>query len=234
MHHREKALICKKKRIVPMLGIIVMGVSGCMSKQEVDQKALEKFEEKYGLDYEVVYNEVIDDSLENRDEIHVYVAPYMEEGESAIIYSWEEDNKAVSEDNLFGYIIRDEYEQSIMDIVGEKFPQAKIFSSFGAASCFDDSLTQYSTIEDAYELGENMVSDAYIYVVTDEEQEEFDQNCDWIGRQIQEQNYQLYYEIYPISQEDFDRITRVNFKELYNDVEILLEPYDGYPATQEG
>ena len=46
MHWAEKALVCKKKRIIPILGIIVMGVSGCMSKWEVDQKALEKFEEK--------------------------------------------------------------------------------------------------------------------------------------------------------------------------------------------
>ena len=55
-----------------------------MKREERREQSLECFAKKYDLDYEVTYTELIGDSPELRDEIHVYVASYMEEGESAV------------------------------------------------------------------------------------------------------------------------------------------------------
>ena len=115
-----------------------------MKREERREQSLECFAKKYDLDYEVTYTELIGDSPELRDEIHVYVASYMEEGESAVIYSYEQDEKVITEDNLFGYIIRAEYEDTILQVVNTYFDDAKVYSTF-ASSSFDASLGKNNT-----------------------------------------------------------------------------------------
>ncbi len=204
----------KKRRIrlMVLLGLSMIGVTGCMSKKEADRAAVEKFKEKYGVDCEIVYNEVIDDSVENRDEIHVYVDKWMEKGETAVIYSWKEKEKAVSEDNLFGFIIREDYEKAAREAVTCQFSDAKVYVSY-VSSAFSDTLTRESTLEDAYSAGEKMITYMDIIVVSQEEKEVFEQKAESVCDELKEAKLYGNVRIYAVSEEAYERMDRMNYDE---------------------
>lgn len=104
----------------------------------------------------------------------------MDEGESATIYSREEKGKAKSSDNLFGYIIREDYENAIKEIAQTEFPDVKVYVRFDSSS-FDDSLRMDSTLEDAYATGEKLLGSIWVLVNTEESQEDFMHSADKIS-----------------------------------------------------
>lgn len=222
----------KKIRLVLLLGICMMGVTGCMSKKEVDRRALEKFQEKYGVDCEVIYNEVIDDSVENRDEIHVYVDKWMEDGETAVIYSWKEDGKAVSQDNLFGFIIREDYENRVKELAKEQFSDAKSYIGFVSAS-FPDELTQENTLEDAYSAGEKMITYIDVLVVSEDEKETFAEKGERFCSALTEAGLYGNVKIYALSEEAYEQAGRMNYDDIISvngyepDGEKTLDVYRG-------
>lgn len=203
----------KKKLLISVLTFFLMGVMGCMSKEELNEKAIEKFNEKYNTTCEVKYTENINDSNEKRDEIHVYVPKYMDEGETAIIYSWEENGDAVSEDNFFGYIIREDYEKSLSEILSTEFDEVKVYVDFGT-SALNDSLTEKSSLSDAYETGEKMISHAYIVVRTDLSETDFVNATDIISKLEKTNNLNVTNIFYALSNDDdFAQITRSNIQD---------------------
>lgn len=222
-----------KRRIGILITLVVIMVAGtgCMSKKEVNEQAIRKFEEKYGVDYEILYTETIGDSVENRDEIRVFVDSLMDEGESATIYSWEEKGKAKSSDNLFGYIIREDYENAIKEIAQTEFPDVKVYTYF-VSSSFDNSLGKNSTLEDAYAVGEKMISYIWLVIHTDKPEEEFGNSADRICELLNANK--LYGAITYCAVTDideFEEITRMNFKDKVDifakDAEVYM-PYNAY------
>ena len=222
-----------KRRIGILITLVVIMVAGtgCMSKKEVNEQAIRKFEEKYGVDYEILYTETIGDSVENRDEIRVYVDSLMDEGESATIYSWEEKEKAKSSDNLFGYIIREDYENAIKEIAQTEFPDVKVYTYF-VSSSFDNSLGKNATLEDAYAVGEKMISYIWLVIHTDKPEEEFGNSADRICELLNANK--LYGAITYCAVTDidvFEEITRMNFKDKVDifakDAEVYM-PYNAY------
>ena len=222
-----------KRRIGILITLVVIMVAGtgCMSKKEVNEQAIRKFEEKYGVDYEILYTETIGDSVENRDEIRVYVDSLMDEGESATIYSWEEKGKAKSSDNLFGYIIREDYENAIKEIVQTEFPDVKVYTYF-VSSSFDNSLGKNATLEDAYAVGEKMISYIWLVIHTDKPEEEFGNSADRICELLNANK--LYGAITYCAVTDideFEEITRMNFQDnidvFAKDAEVSM-PYQAY------
>ena len=217
--------------ILTTLALIMVGGTGCMSKKEVNEQAIKKFEEKYGVDYEILYTETIGDSIENRDEIRVYVDSLMDEGESATIYSWEENGKVKSSDNLFGYIIREDYENAIKEIAQTEFPDVKVYTYF-VSSFFDNSLGKNATLEDAYTVGEKMISYIWIVIRTDQTEEEFGNSADRICELLNANK--LYGAITYCAVTDideFEEITRMNFQDKIDvfakDAEVSM-PYQAY------
>ena len=86
---------------------MLFGMTGCcITQAQANKAALKNFEDRYGVDYEILYTEVIGDSVEHRNEINIYVEDYMEEGERARIKVWKEKGKAESSDNFWGFVIR--------------------------------------------------------------------------------------------------------------------------------
>lgn len=222
-----------KRRIGILITLVVIMVAGtgCMSKKEVNEQAIRKFEEKYGVDYEILYTETIGDSVENRDEIRVFVDSLMDEGESATIYSWEEKGKAKSSDNLFGYIIREDYENAIKEIAQTEFPDVKVYTYF-VSSSFDNSLGKNATLEDAYAVGEKMISYIWLVIHTDKPEEEFGNSADRICELLNANK--LYGAITYCAVTDidvFEEITRMNFKDKVDifakDAEVYM-PYNAY------
>lgn len=232
MLNREAAgkHIKKSVSIAVLIGLSVIGVTGCMSKKEVDRQALEKFEKKYGVDYDVIYNEVIDDSVENRDEIHVYVDGLMEQGETAVIYSWEEDGKAVSEDNLFGFIIREDYENRVREIAEQQFSDVKVYLG-GVYDSYDDSLTMESTIEDAYAMGTKIIQWIDILVVTEDDEETFTKKGDVLCTALKDAELNGTVHIFPVTKEAYDQMGRMDYGEKVSldskDADGRM-PYDAY------
>lgn len=230
----------RKKRIwlALLLGICAMGVTGCMSKKEVDRQALEKFKEKYATDCDVIYNEVIDDSVENRDEIHVYVDKWMEKGETAVIYSWKEGDKAVSEDNLFGFIIRKDYENRVKELAGQQFSEAKAYIGFVSAT-FPDELTQDNTLEDAYSAGEKMITYMDILVVSKDDKETFSQKGEKFCSALAEAGLYGSVKIYALSEEAYKQAERMNYEDTISvngyepDGVTTLDVYRGKSFAQE-
>ncbi|MGN0341242.1 MAG: hypothetical protein ACI4DO_00450 [Roseburia sp.] len=217
-----------------LMAALVITQGGCMSKNEVNRQALEKFEEKYGVDYEVLYTEHIGDSVENRDEIHVYVKSLMEEGESAVILSWEEKGEAKSLDNLFGYIIREDYEQSVKDVVNTQFADAKVYVSSMGSSSFDDSLGMDSTLEDAYAVGEKVIPFVSVVVYTDKSEEEF-QNCaDEIAQTLKDDQLYAAITYYAVTDqngfENIDRMNCMDMVDMFAGHSVVEMPYDAYES----
>lgn len=221
----------RRIRILTTVALIMVGGTGCMSKKEVNEQAIKKFEEKYGVNYEILYTETIGDSVENRDEIRVYVDSLMDEGESATIYSWEENGKAKSSDNLFGYIIREDYENAIKEIAQTEFSDVKVYTYF-VSSSFDNSLGKNATLEDAYTVGEKMISYIWIVIRTDKTEEEFGNSADRISELLNANK--LYGTITYCAVTDideFEEITRMNFQDKIDvfakDAEVSM-PYQAY------
>lgn len=214
----NKKNLKKRMQLIGIAGICMIGVTGCMmSKREMDRQAVEKFKEKYGVDCEVIYTDIIDDSIENRDEIHVYVEEYMEEGETAIIYSWQEDGKVHFEDNLFGFIIREDYEKDVETIAEKQFEEVRVFVRYVSAS-FDNELTQNSVLEDAYKIGEKMITRIDIVVESKDDKEQFKEKGDIICNLIKENNLKGGIHIYKVTKEAFQRMNRIN----YNDIVSVI------------
>ena len=203
-------IIKRKGWIAGALILSMIGVTGCMSKGKANQVALEKFEQKYGVDYEVTYIEQIGDSVENRDEIHVYVEEFMEEGESAIIYSWVEDGEAMSDDGLFGYIIREDYENAVKKVAEKQFTDVKVYVDFVSLS-FDDKLVQGSVLEDAYDAGEKMISSIDIIVVSEDDKDVFTSKGDEICNALKE--VQLYgtVHIFALPRDVYEQMNRMEY-----------------------
>ena len=181
-----------------------------MSKGKANQVALEKFEQKYGVDYEVTYIEQIGDSIENRDEIHVYVEEFMEEGESAIIYSWVEDGEAMSEDSLFGYILREEYENAVKKVVEQQFDDVKVYADFSNGS-FDDALVQGSTLEDAYEVGEKVIPYIDIIVVSEDDKDVFTSKGDEICNALNKAQLYGTVHIFELPRDVYEQMNRMEY-----------------------
>lgn len=221
----------RRIRILTTLALIMVGGTGCMSKKEVNEQAIKKFEEKYGVNYEILYTETIGDSVENRDEIRVYVDSLMDEGESATIYSWEENGKAKSSDNLFGYIIREDYENAIKEIAQTEFSDVKVYTYF-VSSSFDNSLGKNATLEDAYTVGEKMISYIWIVIRTDKTEEEFGNSADRISKLLNANKlYGTITYCVVTDIDEFEEITRMNFQDKIDvfakDAEVSM-PYQAY------
>lgn len=187
-----------------------------MTKQEANQDALKKFEEKYGFtdaDYEVLYTERITDSVEKRDEINVYVPAYMDEGEKAKIYSWVEDGKALSEDNMFGYLIRDSYAKKVKDAIEPEFGEAKVYIRFSQAS-FHDALGKDATLEDAYEQGEKMIAGIEIAVVFADGKEAFAEKGEKVCSDLKNANLKGTVHLRSVTKEIFEKMDRTNYMTL--------------------
>lgn len=218
--------IANKKRcwIAGALILSMIGVTGCMSKDMANQLALKKFEEKYGVDYEVIYKEEIGDSVEKRDEIHVYVEGMMEEGESAIIYSWVEDGEAVSRDSLFGYIIREDYEEAVKAAVEQQFTDVKVYVDFADRS-FDDVLVQGSTLEDAYAVGQKVVPYIDIIVVSEDDEDIFASKGDEICSALKDAQLFGTINIFALPRDVYEQMNRME----YHDTVSLsgYKQYDG-------
>lgn len=204
--------IAIKKRgwISGALILSMIGMTGCMSKDMANHLALKKFEEKYGVDCEVIYKEEIGDSVEKRDEIHVYVEGMMEEGESAIIYSWIEDGEAVSRDSLFGYIIREDYEEAVKDVAEEQFTDAKVYADFSNRS-FDDVLVQGSTLEDAYKVEQKVIPYIDIIVVSEDDKDVFASKGDKICSALKEAQLFGTINIFALPREVYNQMNRMEY-----------------------
>lgn len=209
----NKKSVRKRMQQIGMAGICMIGVTGCMmSKREIDQKAVEMFKEKYGVDCEVIYTDIIDDSIENRDEVHVYVEEYMEEGETAIIYSRMKDGKVVASDDLFGFIIREDYEDAVREVAEQEFEHVKVFVDYVGAS-FDNALTAESTLEDAYAAGEKVTTRIKIMVLPEHEKEEFDRKGELVCAELKKAQLNGRVQFYEVSEEIFHQVTRVDSDE---------------------
>lgn len=212
--------------------LVVIGLTGCgMSRGQVDKIALRNFEKKYGVDCEVRCIEKITDSVEHRDEIHVYVPELMEEYESAIIYSWKDDNVAVSSDNLFEFVVRDEVESAFTEICDKYFESIKAYTTF-VSSSFDNSLGLTSTLEDAYNVDEKMIASTYVIVYTGLSEFEFQQYADRVADELKSENIFSSITFYPVSNlDEFDSITRENCQDkvdLFSRDSVVDMPYDAY------
>ena len=187
-----------------------------MKREERREQSLECFAKKYDLDYEVTYTELIGDSPELRDEIHVYVASYMEEGESAVIYSYEQDEEVITEDNLFRYIIRAEYEDTILQVVNTYFDDAKVYSTF-ASSSFDASLGKNKTLQDAYDLGEKMLANISVIVRTDADETAFKKSMDEISEILKsKKRFGMIHGYAVTDASEYEDINRMNFQRKVN------------------
>lgn len=220
----NKKNLKKRMQLIGIVGICMIGVTGCMmSKREMDRQAVEKFKEKYGVDCEVIYTDIIDDSIENRDEIHVYVEEYMEEGETAIIYSWQEDGKVHFEDNLFGFIIREDYEKDVETIAEKQFEEVRVFVRYVSAS-FDNELVGGNTLKDAYAMGENVIAWIDIVVVCKEEDNKFEEKGGIICKELKEKDLRGGVHIYGVTENAFQRMNRGNYNDM---VSIIGDKPDG-------
>lgn len=187
------------------------GMTGCcITQAQANKAALKNFEDRYGVDYEILYTEVIGDSVEHRNEINIYVEDYMEEGERARIKVWKEKGKAESSDNFWGFVIRDDYEERVKKIVGEEYAEAKVYVDFFYCNFENDALTIDTTLEEAYELGEKVYPDIDIAVVPEEGEEAYQEKGERIANRLREENLQGSIGIYPVSEEVMEEIDRMN------------------------
>lgn len=226
-----------KRKIVLLISsiFIMLLLTGCMTKSKADKIALKKFEDKYGLEYKVKYKvkytENISDSIENRNEIHVYVPSLMDDYESAIIYSWIEKGKAISSDNLFEYVIREEFEKNITKIGNAKFGNIKAYTTFVSTS-FNNSLDLNSTLEDAYDVGEKMIASTCVVVLTDLSEVEFQKIADEVAEELKSIKHFSSITFYPVCNTDeFNSITRENCQDkvdLFSKYSLVQMPYDAY------
>lgn len=203
----------KGKKLCSVLFVagMLFGMTGCcITQEQANKAALKRFEERYGVDYEILYTEVIGDSREHRNEINIFVEDYMEEGEKARIKSWKEKGKAVSSDDFFGFVIRDDYEERVKKIAEEEYQNVKVYADFSYCIVRNDALTINSTLEDAYELGEKVFPDIDIVVVPDEGENAYQEKGERIANRLREENLQGSIEIYPVSEEDMEKIDRMN------------------------
>lgn len=187
-----------------------------MNREERRAKSLESFSQKYDVKCEVAYTELIGDSPELRDEIHVYIASYMDEGESAIVYSWGKDEEVYTEDNLFGYIIRADYENEIKQIVASYFDECKVYITY-MSGAFDDSLGKTSTLQDAYDAGEKMITNISIICRTDANESDYKKAIDEIAEKLYEKKLLGSIHGYAVSDvDDFTKIDRLNLNRQVN------------------
>ncbi|MDD4590773.1 MAG: hypothetical protein PHG06_10155 [Parabacteroides sp.] len=73
------------------------------------------------------------------------------------------EGKYVCHDNYFYYIIRDEYEQAMSDIVGKYFTEFKLYMLRGD-EMYDDRLNYGVKVEDIYDISSRFASQILIFV----------------------------------------------------------------------
>ena len=205
--------ILKKVKIISLVIIIILGVSGCMKSrsERIKDEILQHLNEKYDVTFLPI-------SLEQRgmggvgnsyDEFRCYAEGDDPKTDYAIVYRFTEDDGSIGyEDTYFGIKIREEVEKYVTDICHEFAKDIIVYT--GAYSDFEDKYDKNATFEEALSNGDIRCFIRIGILYQNESETEIVHTNEMIQKKFENENLRGTFQIYYVDYDTFKSIERDN------------------------
>jgi len=211
-----------KKKIVLIVSLIlcfVLASCGCLrvnKEQKAGNKAIAYIEGKYGKTFTPLSYDFAD-YLSNEDMVECYTEGMDPDKEHVTIFIDNENGKVKYRDNYFGFLIRDEMEAYVNNIVTKEFPECKSFVAINIDS-FPDELDYDNHLEDLYRVQKDYWMTVTVFIKADENiaTEDYQEKTSHIVSELQDSKHRYTFAIYAVNQDYYDGLERYKQEDFWN------------------
>ncbi len=213
----------QNRRIIVLLAVIMMGVSGCMQnngnaeqgRQQAEQIKIEieeYLEEKYDEKFSVLSLQG-QGLLEKQEVCRAIVRGGNSETDSFVVKRNQSTpfKSVMLEDGYYGILIRPQMEQMVYELPAMTDVNCKVYIRRFLFPGFDQKFTKKNSLKEAKEAG--IILDADYYIFTEEagrEQEEFYEMAEQLFEQMSELGQPGLVRVCGLNRSAFEKIDRKN------------------------
>lgn len=191
--------------------LTLMGMSGCMrgNRANLNEQAKAYLEEKYNESFTIKAS--IDKSIDVQYEELFFISETHPD-DIVTVYHEKDDSGYYFQDNYYGILVRNEYEQKLKNIIGKHLENYKVYFNF-TASYFPDDLNASSSLSDAMQNYENsFYANVYLFI-SDKSIDGQSADYSEIPNELEAQKMYCYFAVYEVTEEKYSSFTEDNYGE---------------------
>lgn len=218
---RNITIAMKTKKTIRILATVTTVVlllflgAGCMKYEDIYKKkgndAIEYISAKYQLEFKPVSYD-ISDYLSDGDVMACYTEGMDTENEHVSVFVPGAGDDGEFHDNYFDFIVRDEVENHISDMVERYFGECKVYKSISSYP-LPDELKQGNTLDDLYKLEPNYEIWLQVFV-KDPGYIPIEDQIKKIEKELAGEERIYVIQIYTVDKQTYDSLTRYSKKNL--------------------